>query len=325
MSLLNGIIISIITLWCYLGHPRVIRHFVLRNNRLPRPALPVSSSDKFLWRKLIDHNPLFTMACDKLASKAWAVARCPQLKAAKVLWAGTDPQTIPLGFLRQRVIIKASHGSGMNILDPRSVSEQEIRSRATRWLGKRHAKRKGEWGYKNVRRKIFVEEALLDGDNLVATEYKFHVCCGTTAYVFVKITKAGNRKDFMILDKDGQVSGSHSVATAKEIDFLLPPNYRDMRSIAERLAEPFDFLRTDLYNINGEIYLSELTVYPSSGYGNIGVPELVNLRERLWDIRTSRFLSSPQKGIWKAYACILRQWLDERESKAEKGEFYPRL
>jgi len=37
--------------------------------------------------------------------------------------------------------------------------------------------------------------------------------------------------------------------------------------LAEKLAEPFDYVRVDLYNLNGKIFIGELTHYPASGIG----------------------------------------------------------
>lgn len=35
--------------------------------------------------------------------------------------------------------------------------------------------------------------------------------------------------------------------------------------IAEKLAKPFPFVRVDLYEINGKIYISEMTFTPAKG------------------------------------------------------------
>jgi hypothetical protein len=64
-----------------------------------------------------------------------------------------------------------------------------------------------------------------------------------------------------------------------------------------------------LYELNGEIFFSEFTVYPLSGRGGSN-RHLRDLRNAGWDIRRSWFLSTPQTG-WKGiYAAALRRWLD---------------
>jgi len=40
-----------------------------------------------------------------------------------------------------------------------------------------------------------------------------------------------------------------------------------MLELAEKIGEAFDFIRVDFYNLNGKIYIGELTHYPASGIG----------------------------------------------------------
>ena len=50
-----------------------------------------------------------------------------------------------------------------------------------------------------------------------------------------------------------------------------------MIEIAEMLAEPFPFVRVDLYNFNGEIYVGEMTFHPGCGWETF-LPEEWNLK-----------------------------------------------
>jgi hypothetical protein len=45
-----------------------------------------------------------------------------------------------------------------------------------------------------------------------------------------------------------------------------PESLPAMVEAAEKIAAELDFARVDLFNIEGEIYLSEVTLYPNSGY-----------------------------------------------------------
>jgi hypothetical protein len=50
-----------------------------------------------------------------------------------------------------------------------------------------------------------------------------------------------------------------------------------MLSIVRTLAADFDFVRVDLYNVHGEIYVGELTFTPVAGQFTWDPPE--------WDLR----------------------------------------
>ena len=60
-----------------------------------------------------------------------------------------------------------------------------------------------------------------------------------------------------------------------------------MKSLAEKLAEEHLFLRVDLYEINENVYFSELTFSPTSGYIPIQPPE--------YDEQVGRLLVLPNK------------------------------
>ena len=55
-----------------------------------------------------------------------------------------------------------------------------------------------------------------------------------------------------------------------------PSNLKDLVSIAEALSGGIDFVRVDLYNVEGRVYFGEMTNYPSAGRGHYS-PESFNL------------------------------------------------
>ncbi len=44
-----------------------------------------------------------------------------------------------------------------------------------------------------------------------------------------------------------------------------PENFEEMIRIAKKLSKNFQFVRVDLYNVDGKIYFGELTFTPASG------------------------------------------------------------
>ena len=175
-------VFALVGLWCVLRHPRTYLRTARRSRHWPDPARPIADTDKFLWRKIFDHNPLFTVFCDKLAAKDYALSACPELKTPEVLWIGDDPDDIPAAVLSRDVVIKANHGSRWNIMvRDGKVDREALRAKARSWLGRRYGRAFCEWGYRNARRCLFVERMLLDGGRPVRLEYKFHVLGGRTA------------------------------------------------------------------------------------------------------------------------------------------------
>jgi hypothetical protein len=297
--------------WCFLRWNSVWRHAILMARTWPDPVTPATDVDKFMWRKIFDHNPLFVMACDKLASKAYAQSRRPDLKVAEVLWTGLDTDLIPEEALTGDVVVKSNHGSGRYVMvRDGQVDRTELRQKARRWLTDGYGVGRGEWAYRNVVRQIFVERMLTEKDGSpIETEYKFHVSCGWTAYVLVQCGKDARTARSYYLDREGRVSLPARDEGKAAADFGPPACFGRMCEIAETLAEPFDYLRCDLYERDGTIYLSEFTVYPLSGKGG-NSPHLREARNRAWDLRNAWFLATPQRGWRKVYAESLARWLD---------------
>lgn len=303
-------VLALVRCWCFVRYPRTCARTFRRSRVLPDPATPVSDVDKFLWRKIFDHNPVFTTACDKLAAKAHALSVCPELKTAAVLWTGVDPGSMPEKVLAGDVVVKANHGSRWNFMIRRGeVDRAALFRQASAWMRRRYGRAFGEWAYKDVRRCILVEEMLLEDGEPVRTEYKFHVSGGRTAYAYVTRRNGDGVDRWCCLERNGQIIPPPGDCKEGWEEIGLPTSFNRMREIAEILAAPFDHIRVDLYEINGDIFFSELTVYPLSGQ-RLANSYLAELRNSGWDLRKSWFLTSEQTGWHKHFADALRRWLE---------------
>jgi hypothetical protein len=308
-------ILTLVRYWVVRRHYHICRWTTLHVGKQCDPVTPVSDVDKFLWRKIFDHNPLFTTACDKLAAKDYALSVCPELKTAKVLWVGSDPDQIPAQVLAGNVVIKANCGSGSNVMVcDGKVDRASLKEITHLWFERTYGQEKGEWGYKNGRRYLFVEEMLLEDGQPVRQEYKFHVSGGRIAYIFVARRMDDGSKRFCHLGRDGRLAPFQKDDASTQGEIKIPATFDRLAAVAERLAASFDYMRCDFYERDGEIFSSELTPYPQSGYST-GMPYLDNSRNAGWDLRKSWFLTSPQRGWRSAYSAALRRWLDRRSAR----------
>jgi len=310
LRLSDRAVLALTRAWCLARHPAICIRTFNHSGAVPDPARPTSYVDKFLWRKIFDHNPFYTTACDKLASKDHALSTCPELKTAKVLWSGSDANQIPLALLAGNVVVKANHGCRWNMMIRDGVVDMaKLRRRTSRWMRHVYGRKFGEWGYRGARRLVFVEEMLLQDGVPVPLEYKFHVSNGQTAYVYAARRDADGKELKCHFDRDGTYAPPPDGSGAPWVRIDLPPSFPRMREIAERLTAPFDHMRCDFYVLNGEIFFSEFSVYPLSGKGIINT-RLRDLAGDTWDLRQSWFLTT-RHGGWRAiYAAALRRWLD---------------
>ena len=231
---------------------------------------PKSFNEKIIWKKINDRNPLLPVTADKYQVRSYLQEVLGEEKAEEIciplLYVTDKPETIPFDKLLSSFIVKPNHASGRNIIVENGYfDKKEIIKTCRRWLNTPYGLEKLEWAYQPIKRKIIIEELLYDEDGNVPKRFKFHIFHGKCKLVRVFFDKK-------------HVSSSHfnekwnflpvKMSTLPQGPKIRKPkNYKSMLALAEKIAEPFDYIRVDLYNLNGKIYFGELTHYPNSGRG----------------------------------------------------------
>lgn len=75
----------------------------------------------------------------------------------------------------------------------------------------------------------------------------------------------------------------HYPASEKEIP--MPKHYREMIRLSEELSQKIPFVRSDFYEINGQLYFGELTFFPGSGLEEFTPEE--------WDTKLGQLIKLP--------------------------------
>jgi hypothetical protein len=304
-------------LYLLAAHPKLTRQFVRNLKYLPDPALPHHYHERILWRKIVDHNTIFVDLSDKLAAKEFAKARCPELAVAQVLWAGTDPRSLPASLVAGDVAVKANHGSGFNIFVhngkpdyPTIVAETE------RWMAISFHRKYGEWGYRDVPRRILVEEHLVLGGGDLPTDIKVHAFGSQIGRVWVGDERGHRSRTY---DADGAPLSVRDYRYPSETQALpdTPATralVRQAIELAPRLLGGLDYARVDFMVVGSRLYFGEYTLYPSAGLLDVGLdPALIQRAEALWDLLSSDFLRKPHRGLARLYADALRAAIDRSD------------
>ena len=147
----------------------------------------------------------------------------------------------------------------------RRIIQKELKKKFKKWLKTNYGKKTVELHYSPIKPQIIIEEFLLENDKL-PTEYKLHVFNGIAKSMYVVTSRGVDiRYNNYYIDWT-PFDGSQFNGWKKTDTPLTPPeNFTEMVKIAEQLAKPFPFVRVDLYNINGKIYISEMTFTPAKG------------------------------------------------------------
>ena len=235
----------------------------------PNIKNPTTFSEKILWKKIFDRNPLLPKTADKYLVRTYVREILGEDIAKEILipllYVTDKPETIPLDDLALPYIIKPNHASGLNIIVKNGENnKKEIRRTCQKWLKAPYGLEKLEWAYQPIKRKIVIEKLLQDEDGNIPPDFKFRIFHGKCRSIRV-ITNRGNNPYNCFYDREWNFIAK-TMANSSPISMIeKPKNYERMLSLAEKLAVGFDYVRVDFYNIKGRIYFGEITHYPKSG------------------------------------------------------------
>ena len=224
---------------------------------------PETFNQKIQFRKLYDNNPLYSVCADKYGVREYVKEKVGEEYLIPI-YLITDKLTeeqwekLPNSF-----VIKPTHDNGTVriVKDKKNADRDRIIKYMNMALELDYGKFSLESFYSNIPRKIIVEKYLKDN----IEDYKFN-CFNSGEIVLERVSKAreiSNMYNPYTWEKLNFTTGN--IVDTK--DYEKPKNLDKMIEIAKKLSEDFDYLRVDLYNVDGKIYVGELTLCESSGFG----------------------------------------------------------
>ncbi len=228
---------------------------------------PRTFNEKIQWLKLYYRNPILPRMADKYESKRVVRERLGSDRSVPTAAIFDHPDQIRLEGLPDALALKATHGSGWNIIsrDKSELDEKEVRSFFRFWLGKSYYMYSKEWAYKYIRPRVICEPLLLDEDGNFPLDYKIYCFGGSPRLVRLIDRYSGNRRAFYDLDWNKLPFSIDYPVTS--VDFEKPRKLHEMLQISEALSEGLPFLRVDLYMVRNQVFVGELTAYPANGMG----------------------------------------------------------
>lgn len=243
--------------------------FYLNQKYWPNLAEPKSFNEKMQHRKLFDNNPLFPRCSDKYDVRDYIAQKvgAEHLIPLKAVVSNIDDLT--LEDYGDNFVVKATHNSGrVHIVRDGKYDKQGILKNLKRTLNLDYGKLKVEPWYSKITPRIIVEELLLDSNKQIPNEYKFHIfkkAGKTTVVSQVDYDRYTDRKTCYYLE-DGTFLDFKMIYPTQEGRLEITERFQRMLDIAKKLAEDFDYVRVDLYDLEGKIYCGELTFCHGSGF-----------------------------------------------------------
>ncbi len=225
-------------------------------------------NDRINWLKLFDQDEEMIRCSDKLMMRNFVAERLGDNYLPKVYQTGLRFADIDFASLPKSFCIKTNHDSGSVVLvhDKETVDRLELERFFDQALSKIYGWSNGEWAYRFIERKVFVEELIDPESGSPPADYKFHCSEGKVGFCATVYDRSASGKE-QILDRHGN---DLSIPLSPETyrygsSFKKPAAWDEMASAAETLSRGFKFVRVDMYYSNGRVYVGELTFWPMSG------------------------------------------------------------
>ena len=234
---------------------------------------PKTFDEKLLWLMLFWREPLKTRCADKLGVRSYADEFGLGHLLPKLLGVYERSHDIDFDALPSAFALKATHGSGMNVIcrDKSKLDIGAARRKLEAWLHSDYSTKQGEIFYREIIPRIICEPLLTAEDGSIPNDYKLycyygqvHCTLACTGRDPAEDLDSGVKYDFYNRDWTEKLAYSRSSLRA-ERRISKPASYEEMLAAAETLSKPFPFVRVDFYDVNGRAVLGELTFTPEAG------------------------------------------------------------
>lgn len=231
---------------------------------------PKSFNEKIQWLKLYDHNPVYPIIADKLKMKEWVADHVGKGYTIPTLGVWDKPEDIDFGCLPNQFVLKWNHDSGSIVVcknketfDINGAIKKLQHGAAVNgfWYGR-------EWPYSQIHPKVFAEEYMEDERTKELRDYKIFTFDGEVKLLLIasERQKEGVDTKFDFYDLDLNHIDMRNQHENAQIAPEPPSHFNKMKELAETLSKGFAHLRVDFYEVNGHVYIGELTLYHGSGF-----------------------------------------------------------
>lgn len=255
---------------------------------------PRKFNEKIHWLNLNYQDERITRCCDKLELKNYVTELLGPGYTVPVITTYDRAADIDFSQLPEKFAIKVNWGDGSEYSSLVTSKEKanitaikvKMNNAIQPWNNLYYSH--FFWGYKHVPGKIYVEEYIEHpGSDL--DDYKFHCFNGEPKFLLVCEARSQARMKKTFLDLEWNVLPCYRSDGDVNPRVKKPEQYDEMLRIVKKLADPFPFVRVDMYAVNGRIYVGEMTFHPGCGFEAFLPPK--------WDTIVGDMLTLPPRTI----------------------------
>ena len=252
---------------------------------------PKTFCEKMNWLKLYDRRPIYTTMVDKYLAKEFVSEKVGKEYVTPLLGVYDSYDEIDFSALPDQFVMKCNHDGGpVFIKDKRKIDHKELRRLFKRKLKLNYFALSREWPYKNVKRKIVIEEFVPSLGKRDSIEYSITCFNGKVAMITRSMGIAHDsldKRNSDHFDMNWNRLDFYSYYRNSGVDIPKPDNIDKLIELSESLAEGVPCLRVDWFMFNEEIRFGEMTFFDCGGFIEFTPPE--------WDAIIGGWLELPEK------------------------------
>ena len=230
---------------------------------------PKTFSEKIQWLKVFGPKSEYSKYVDKYSVKKIVAEKIGSQHVIPTIGVWDNVDDISLDVLPNKFALKTNHGCGDHIFCyNKSNFDIDAARRNLRPVLNQTYGSFLESHYSLIPPKIYAEELLEQKGTLQPFDYKFMCCDGEVRFILLATGRGSD---------SGTKFNAYDLSW-KKLDYIIGPekSYEDfpappvedlskMIHIAKKIAAHFVHVRVDLYDIDGKIYIGELTFTPEAG------------------------------------------------------------
>ena len=270
---------------------------------------PRTFNEKIRYKMVRDRRPILKTFGEKIAVRSYVERELGPQYLTTLYQIHESAQAIRWDDLPREFVCKVSHASGgviivsesaslrghlpdyipsgfgRYVVHPDAFDERRATALIDRWLTTQYGWSgwKREWSYLDARPRVMVEELLRGLDGGSPVDYKCHVFNGSCKAVEVHRFRftGGHVADLYTRD---WVYMAVSYEQPRSDDPQPPPTQlEEMLTIADELGSGTDYVRVDLYAVDGRLLVGEMTNYPAAGVGPFDPQHFDELLGSWWE------------------------------------------
>ena len=235
---------------------------------------PQTLNEKLQWLKLNEKHDFYPICADKFAMKKWVadLLGTEQYNVPVVYhtdnWRDISPDTVT----HFPCIVKPNHSSHDFIIlrSAQDVNWKQLQRRCRFWLKRDYYAESQEWQYKNIPRQIVVEQLLETKQGKIPNDYKLNFINGKLEFVYVSYDREGLNAR-CVFDENWNVLPFYW-GNSKQKEYIpcpvqipAPRSLDKMKEIGSMIAKLFKYVRVDFYDVDGILYIGEITLHHGGG------------------------------------------------------------